>query len=175
MKMKNLGRTCAAMAILTVTANAHAGTPSLPRDPSQTEVAPLRRSATAGPTIYISDYSHLAEVTKEDDLISGMARRLASRRTLAYSLQFGAVGSATLAMLLLMKDSGNSCATESCSKSSSNLIIYSTLVVSAAAALAGIVVQPRSRDLYDVVNAWNERHVDRQLGVTTVPSRDGSF
>lgn len=160
--MKTLETICAALlAIATIvsTTTAHADTRPLPAENKQERSSP-RAVSPPGPLIYIRDYNHLAEVTKEDDLISGMARRLAARRTVAYGLELGALVPLTLTMLSY--------------KSPNQTLFYSGLVVSTAAMIAGLAVMPRSRDLYEVVNTWNERHVDRPVSIAAASTSDGN-
>jgi hypothetical protein len=146
-----------------------------PSAPPSARVEPLRpivvREAT--PLVYVQSFAQLTALTKDDDLVSAMAARLDSRRTVALTLASG--GAATLMLTTLLAFTAGAhqdCDAYGCISAPNMTLFYGGMAFGAVAAIAAVALTPWRSDMIDVLNEWNQRHVDRPL--TLAPASDST-
>ena len=119
------------------------------------------------PRLYVKDLDHLAQLVKEDAAVEARAQALGTRRTAALG-----VGGALFAtgLVVALTGVGNQSCHDStpfpgagtmriCESDPTQTAIGAG--ITAAGALAAMIISPKSGDLLDVINGWNTAHPDR--------------
>ena len=139
--------------------------PVSPPAPITTIQRPTTPNAAAN--IYVRDFDHLAALTAEDQIVSRMAERLDTRRTVSTVLMWGSP-----AIFLLMFTLGaTAAATENCDaygciKGTNETLLWTGAGAATAAFITGAIVRPRQSELLDLINTWNQRHADQPFTIT---------
>jgi len=137
--------------------------------PMPAPVRPLVRErpprSPEAPLIYVKDVHHLAELVQTDDVVFPKANALARRRTAGYGAMLASIPVGVLLMTLgATVFSHEECYGGSfCEKKSNIPLVISGLLVIGAGEFLGMAMLPTPSDLIDVVNLWNERHVNRPI------------
>lgn len=145
-------------------------------DPETGPVEPLTnpsRTFTPGPTLYVKNLDHLADLVKEDSMVGPRASSLARRHFAGYATIFGGgVGGMLLGLGGLTLLAKQSCSADGmCVKEFNTPVFNAGMAISLASLAVGYFMLPSRGDLLDVVNQWNGRHADRQF---TIDSHPGS-
>jgi hypothetical protein len=154
--------------------------------PMQARAAPVDPLPPPGGTVpspvgsmtYLTGPDHLAQITREDDLLHPRALSLARRVKIGTGVMMGGVA---LGALMIAGAASIFSQTECTDNPLGGRVCQSGHVnasLAAAGLLTGIVVGsvgvalgPSQTDWYDIINEWNSRHPDRSLLVAPGPHR----
>ncbi len=135
--------------------------------PSVQPLPPAQRApaSDAGrPVTYVKDLDHLAALLEKDSAIHPQAETLALRHKVAMGLMWGglAVGGALTigSMTFLGSRQCYDAAGEFCATKTNMTAAVGGSILTLTSLIVGYALLPTRGDLLDVINAWNERHVD---------------
>jgi hypothetical protein len=135
-----------------------------------TSGAPARPASIAlTPRLYVKDVDHLAELVKDDTVVSPMAQSLVTRRNAAVGAIVTGAGVGVLLIILSVTSlKTTSCLDgnpQFCSTEPNEGLFVGGIGLIGLGNLVGLLVYPKRNDLLDLVNNWNARHVDNQFSI----------
>jgi len=142
--------------------------PAAPVQPIAPAAAPTPRAK-----LYVADLEHLSALVAKDSVVSPMVESLVTRRQAAIAT--GVIGDGAGLLLtglgLFVLDSSDCTPTGSlCTHEPNMAAVFTGLGVMTVSTVIFLALLPKRSDLFEVVNAWNPRHLDDQLTVETVPA-----
>lgn len=134
--------------------------------------SPVAGGGTATRTIYVNDYRHLAELTTMDEAVHGQAISLARRQTASYIVGYGGQ---LFALALFLSGAtflgGHDCSPNGyCLRTWNMPVMWSGVAVMSSSVVTALILRPSRRDLLNLINDWNSRHVDEPLTIDTQPA-----
>jgi hypothetical protein len=152
-------------------------TPAAPAPASPSDT-PLRAPETTMARVFVKDLDHLAELVKEDPIVSPQAQALASRATASQVTMYGSIltgmaisGVGFLATSETCEEPLFQGASPFCRKRPSWTLIFSGLGLALVGSMVGYAIAPSRNDVLDVLNAWNRGHPDQPFELPHTPSR----
>jgi hypothetical protein len=131
---------------------------------------PVRRASSVGSLTYVVGPDHLAQLTRDDDVLHQRALSWSRRSKISGAVMMGSLAVGALVIIgaatvfSQTECHGNSLGGQVCQSGRPNVSLFAAgLLTAVIGGSVGAALMPSAVEGYDIVNDWNARHPDRTL------------